>query len=78
MLRRHFLQAVGGSGLLSGQLRSQPRPRRYDILIKNGEVRDPSRSFRQRADVAVAAGKIAAIEESISAEAALDVIDARG
>jgi len=54
------------------------RQRRFDILIKNGEVRDPSRNFRQRADVAVLDGKIAAIEENIPADRSLDVIDARG
>jgi len=52
--------------------------RRFDILIKNGEVRDPSRNFRQRADVAVLDGKIAAIEANIPAERGLDVVDANG
>jgi len=52
-------------------------PRRYDILIKNGEVRDPSRGLRRRVDVAVLDGRIAALEENIPAETALDVIDAR-
>jgi dihydroorotase len=54
------------------------RPQRYDILIKNGEIVDPGRRFRRRADVAVSNGKIAAIEESIPASQGLDVIDARG
>jgi dihydroorotase len=48
------------------------------MLIKNGEVRDPSQDFRQRADIAVADGKITAIEGNIPAETGLDVIDATG
>jgi dihydroorotase len=54
------------------------RQRRFDILIKNGEVRDPSRNLRQRADVAVLDGKIAAIEANIPADQGLDVVDATG
>ena len=57
---------------------AQAPARRFDILIKNGEVRDPSRNFRQRADVAVLDGKIAAIEPNIPADRGLDVIDANG
>ncbi len=76
MLRREFLLAAGGTAaaaLSSGQVQ-----RRYDLLIHNGEVRDPARGFRAKADVAILDGKIAAIEERIPAERALDVIDARG
>jgi dihydroorotase len=76
MIRRRFLQALTAAVVASGPAGSQPRRRRFDILIKNGEVCDPSRNFRQRADVAMADGKIAAIEENIPAELGLDVIDA--
>jgi dihydroorotase len=76
MLRRHFLQSLTASPL-AAQTRSL-QERRFDILIKNGEVRDPSRNFRQRADVAVLDGKIAAIEANIPADRGLDVIDANG
>ncbi len=51
---------------------------RYDLLIRNGELRDPSRGLRRKADVAIAGGKIAAIEDSIAPEGALETIDARG
>jgi dihydroorotase len=51
--------------------------RRFDILIKNGEVWDPSRGFRQRADVAIQDGRIALIEPEIPAEHGLDVVDAK-
>ena len=73
MHRRQFLGALAASAF------AQPgRTRPYDILIVNGEVRDPARSYKARADVAIQDGKIAAIEESIPPNRAVDVIDARG
>jgi dihydroorotase len=61
----------------AGAALAQVAPR-YDILIKNGEAADPSRRFRQRVDVAVLDGRIAALEQSIPPERASEVIDARG
>jgi hypothetical protein len=79
MERRHFLKAVGiaGAGAAWTPTWAQ-RPRLYDILIKGGEVIDPSRAFRGIADVAVLDGKVAAIESSIAAERGIDVVDAKG
>jgi dihydroorotase len=79
MERRHFLKAVGiaGAGAAWTPTWAQ-RPRLYDILIKGGEVIDPSRAFRGIADVAVLDGKVAAIETSIAAERGIDVVDATG
>ncbi len=74
MIRRRFLQALG----LPAVAAAAERAPRYDILIRNGEVVDPGRGFRKRADVAVSGGRIVAIEESIPPERGLDVIDARG
>ena len=59
MNRRNFLTAAGGSVASASLAQTE---RRYDLLIRNGEVRDPARGFRARADVAVLDGKIAAIE----------------
>jgi dihydroorotase len=50
----------------------------YDIVIRGGEVIDPSQQMRQVADIAVLNGKIAAIEATIDAPSAATVIDARG
>jgi dihydroorotase len=47
-------------------------------LIRNGTAVDPSRNFRQKADVAIADSRIAAVAESIPAENSRDVIDATG
>ncbi len=70
--RRTFLTAAGAAAAWAQQ------PPRYDILIKNGEVRDPRRGFRVRADVGILDGKIGAIEENLPPERGRDVIDARG
>ena len=75
LTRRDF---VAASAALVQGASGQTRERLYDILIKNGEVRDPARSFKARADVAILDGKIAALETSIPSERARDVIDARG
>jgi dihydroorotase len=74
MISRRALLSVAASAVASAQ-----RPgRQYDLLIKNGEVKDPARGFSQRADVAVLDGKIAAIETQIEPDRARDVIDAKG
>ena len=77
MLRRAFLASSVAPAVAPQLIVAQPR-RRYDILIKNGEVCDPGRKYRQRADVAVSGDTIAAIERDIPADRAMDVIDARG
>ena len=49
----------------------------YDLLIRNGVVVDGTGADRRRADVAVADGRIVAIEGRIEADAA-EVVDAQG
>lgn len=74
MDRRRFFQMMAGVAALAG---AQPGPR-YALVIKNGEVFDPSRGFRAKADVAVTEGRIAAVEPEIPAEQALETIEAKG
>lgn len=50
----------------------------YDIVIRGGEVIDPSQGLRKVCDVAVTGERIAAVEESIDATGVHQVIDARG
>lgn len=50
----------------------------YDIVIRGGEVIDPSQGLRKVCDVAVTGDRIAAVEESIDATGVHQVIDARG
>ena len=76
MNRRQFLQAMAGAA--AAPIRSAAQDRPYDLVIRNGEVIDPSRGLRRKADLAVSAGRIAAIEETIPPERAWEVIDAKG
>ena len=51
---------------------------KYDILLKSGEVIDPSQNMRGRYDVALADGKVALVAENIPAEQARQVKDVTG
>ena len=50
----------------------------YDLVIKGGRVLDASQRMDRVADVAIRAGKIAAIQPNIASSAAAQVIDASG
>ena len=50
----------------------------YDLLIKGGTVVDPSQGLSGLKDVALTRGKVAAIQDSIPAEQAKEVLDANG
>lgn len=50
----------------------------YDLLIKGGRVIDPSQKLNSALDVAIAAGKIAAVAANIPANRARETFDARG
>jgi dihydroorotase len=52
-------------------------PARYDLIIKGGRVIDPSLRINAIRDVAIAGGRIAAVEANIMTPAA-ETIDARG
>src|SRR5438046_1024592 len=75
MNRRSFL--LGGGAALASSLLGQP-PGPFDILIKNGELRDPASQLHRKGDLGILDGKIAAIGDDIASAQALDVIDARG
>jgi dihydroorotase len=51
---------------------------RFDLLVKGGEVLDPSQNLRAQRDVAIRFGRIAAVEAEIPAEQALKVLSAAG
>jgi dihydroorotase len=51
---------------------------RFDLVVRGGEVIDPSQGLRGRRDVAIRWGRIAAIETSISNDRATQSIDASG
>ncbi len=50
----------------------------YDLLLKGGEVIDPSQDLHRHCDVAFRDGRVAAIESDIEASTAEEVIDVSG
>ena len=77
MNRREFVYAAAGAALLSGVGRLGAQPRRYDLIIRGGRVIDPSLRLDAVRDVGIVGGRIAAVEPTLSAEAAA-TLDARG
>ncbi|HEY6362725.1 MAG TPA: amidohydrolase/deacetylase family metallohydrolase [Vicinamibacterales bacterium] len=73
MNRRQFVYA--GAAMLTRA--SSVFAATYDVVIKGGRVIDPSLRIDAVRDVAIAGGRIAAVEPSITADAT-EVIDARG
>jgi dihydroorotase len=51
---------------------------RYDVLVKGGHLLDPAAGRSGRFDVALARGRVAAVDSDIPADAAYRVIDAAG
>jgi dihydroorotase len=77
--RRRFLR--GGLALAAGAAAGTAwgqGEQKFDLLIKGGEVLDPSQKLRAVRDVAIRLGAVAAVEPDIAAERALRVIDAKG
>lgn len=77
LTRRAFLTTAAGGAAALAAARSVSGAE-YDLLVKGGRVIDPSRRFDAMADVAIAKGRIAAVQTSIPASAAAEVIDAGG
>src|ERR1700694_4748657 len=75
MNRRQFVGAAAAAAMFA-RVRNVSAAT-YDLIVKGGRVIDPSVGLDAVRDVAVAAGKIAAVEANITAEAA-NTIDARG
>jgi dihydroorotase len=57
----------------------QPAPgKKFDLLIKGGEVIDPAQSLRGRRDIAIHNGRIAVVESDIDRDRATQVLMANG
>src|SRR3954464_1131166 len=80
--RRTFLAgsfALAGSALMGRAVHAAMGPNdKFDLLIKGGEVLDPSQKLRGVRDLGIRYGVVEAIESSIPAERALRVLDATG
>jgi dihydroorotase len=76
MNRRQFFYAGAAGAALLGRL-GAAHAATYDLIIKGGRVIDPSTGIDAVHDVAIAQGKIAAIEANIPGDAS-ETFDARG
>jgi len=80
--RRKFLAgafALAGSGALARPVHAAMGPGdKFDLLIKGGEVLDPSQKLRGVRDIGIRYGVVEALEPNIPAERALRVLDAGG
>jgi dihydroorotase len=75
--RREFVRAAAGSAMFTRITGGFATAASYDLIVRGGRVIDPSLRIDALRDVAIAGGRIAAVEADIKAEAA-DTIDARG
>jgi dihydroorotase len=74
--RRHFFATAASAAILARAPNALAQTS-YELIIKGGRVIDPSVGIDAIRDVAISAGKIAAVDSNITASAA-DTIDARG
>jgi dihydroorotase len=82
MNRRRLILAAAASAFAStlpAAVRAAMGPTdKFDLLIRGGEVLDPSQKLRAVRDIGIRNGVVEAVEASIPAERALRVIDAKG
>jgi dihydroorotase len=83
--RRRFLAqsasllAIGAGGLGGGAALAAMGPNdKFDLLVKGGEVLDPSQNLRARRDIGIRWGVIEAVEPDIPADRALKVLNVGG
>lgn len=80
--RRRFVAGMGAAfaaGGLSSAVRAAMGPQdKFDLVIKGGEVLDPSQKLRAKRDIGMRFGRIEALEADIPAARALRVLDASG
>jgi dihydroorotase len=79
--RRAFVALAGSAaaGALTGPARAAMGPNdKFDLVIKGGEVLDPSQSLKAKRDIGIRWGAVEALEADIPAERALKTIDAAG
>jgi dihydroorotase len=80
--RRRFVAGMGGAfaaGTMSFAVRAAMGPNdKFDLVIKGGDLLDPSQKLSGKRDIGMRFGKIEAIEADIPAARALRVLDASG
>jgi len=79
--RRRFLastSALAMSGIAASVRAAMGPNDKFDLLIKGGEVLDPSQKLRAKRDIGIRYGAIEAVAADIPAERALRVLNASG
>ena len=81
--RRNFLSTAASLAVVSagagGQLHAAMGPNdKFDLVIKGGEVLDPSQSLRAKRDIGIRFGLIESVEADIPVDRALRVLSATG
>jgi hypothetical protein len=82
--RRNFLTSAGSFALAAAMPLAKAAHAamgpddKFDLVIKGGDVLDPSQSLRDRRDIGIRRGLTEAVEGDISAARALHVLDAGG
>jgi dihydroorotase len=79
--RRHFLSLTGSAAaaaLSRNAIAAMGPNDKFDLLIKGGEVLDPSQSLRGKRDVGIRWGVVEALDAEIPAAQATKTIDATG
>ena len=84
--RRKFLlagvgavSALGASGLVGRAVQAAMGPQdKFDLVIKGGDVLDPSQKLRGRRDIGIRYGIVESVEADIPADRALRVLNASG
>ncbi len=83
VINRRNLLSTAGSFALAGAIGNPARAAmgpndKFDLVIKGGDVLDPSQSLRGKRDIGIRFGVIEAVEADIPAARALRVLDAGG
>src|SRR5437588_6996096 len=79
--RRDFLESVGSVALAVAStpaFAAMGSNDKFDLVIKGGDVLDPSQSLRGKRDIGIRWGVIEAVENEIPAARAAKTIDATG
>ena len=79
--RRDFLSLTGSAAVagIAGRANAAMGPNdKFDLVIKGGDVLDPSQSLRGKRDIGIRFGMIEAIEPEIPAARASKTLDASG
>src|SRR5207237_3585385 len=79
--RRDFLKVTGSAavaGIAAPASAAMGPNDKFDLVIKGGDVLDPSQSLRGKRDIGIRWGMIEAVENDIPAARAAKTIDATG